>query len=325
MKVILFGNRGSRPLGASADSPFEKYGGDTTSVGVIASDGTLIALDAGSGFWKWPYTLETLMDQKGPHHLNLFLSHYHDDHTMGLAQSPFLFRPDNTIDMHGPAFAPGLKRVFQSKANRPANPDLMKHYAANLTFNTLRRNNVKGMKLSDNVEIKWMPVRHGIEESFAYRINDADGTSFAFVSDTNHSVIGKNNDRPVLDVALLNFVRGADAMLYDCHYSDAEILSNPGFYLGMGHSSGEHGVRVCDEAEVPVLVTHHHDPNKTDEELDRLSETFRAYGVANSVKVIAAQPSLVLDLKLSPLSLQRDTDRQDTPAKRAQKIAAFTL
>ncbi len=320
MKVILFGNRGSVPLGASENSPFGKYGGDTTCVGVTFDDGTLISLDAGSGFWKWPYTLKTLMGNDGPYEMNLFFSHYHLDHTMGLAQSPFMFDSKNVMNIYGPDFEPGLKEVFLTSANRPQNPDLTNFYQAELNFNTLEENDPdKTVTLPNGALVKWLYLDHSSEQSVAYRIEHK-GRSFAFLTDTDHKF--DDDDNPVLDKRVLDFIRGADMLIYDCHFSDQEFNDTP-HYRFFGHSTGEHGVRLCEAADVPMLVTTHHNPHNNDEQMDRITAAFRNYGMPRGIHVVAAKPSLCIDLNLHPSALKDDLDNQQTAKDRWSKLASI--
>ena len=101
MKLIMLGNRGSRPLGASENSPWAKFGGDTTSMLLVCGH-DLIVMDTGSGFYKMQYTLQELMKRDGPYNVHIFYSHYHDDHTSGLPQSFLLFGEGNVINFYGP-------------------------------------------------------------------------------------------------------------------------------------------------------------------------------------------------------------------------------
>jgi len=57
-----------------------------------------------------------------------------------------------------------------------------------------------------------------------------------------------------VDDALTDFVRGADLLVYDTTYSDAEMER----FAGYGHSSHEEGVRLCLRAGVAQLVLFHH-------------------------------------------------------------------
>ncbi len=318
MKIIFFGNRGSKPLGASECSPFAKYGGDTTSVGVTFEDGTLIALDAGSGFWKWPYTLETLMGRPGPYNMHLFLSHFHDDHMMGLPQSPLLFNPRNNINIYGPDSEPGLKAVFEDHASRPHNPNLSKHYNAALHFTTLHTNVPnRSVTLENGAKVSWLEVPHGDETALGFRIDYKD-ESFVMISDTHHE-FAEDGVTPVLDPAVVEFVRGANALVYDSHFSDEELNKAP-YLRGFGHSTGEHGVRLSQAAGVPLLITHHHNPNNTDDKLDEMTRRLRDYGMQKGVYVMPAQPSLTLDLSQQTSDMMKSLERQDTPKARYAMI-----
>ena len=318
MKVILLGNRGSRPIGASEGSPFAKYGGDTTCIGVTFDDGTIVSLDAGSGFWKWPYTLKTLMGHEAPFDMHLLLSHFHLDHTMGLAQSEFLFGKDNTISIYGPDFAPGLKRVFEDSANKPFNPDLAKLYAAKISFNTLADTDThKSFELPNGAKVSYLFVPHGDEQSIGYRI-DHEGQSLVVISDTHH--IFDKDDKPVLSKDIIEFIDGANMMIYDSHFSDKELNDSP-FFRTFGHSTGEHGVRLCAAAGVPMLISHHHNPANDDKKLDEMSRDLRFYGYDNNVFVVPAMPSLTIDLTKHPQEILKDLSEQDSPEKRWQFIA----
>ena len=319
MKIIMYGNRGSSALGASDNSPFAKFGGDTTCVGIVFDDGTLISLDAGSGFWKWPYTLKKLLGNEGPYNMNLFFSHYHLDHTMGLAQSLLLFNEKNKINVYGGDFYPGLETMFYENANRPQNPDLSNHYKAEISFDTLGRSDKhKTVTLDNGACVKWKYNPHGPgEESIGYRI-DHEGKSFAFITDTDHKF--DESDTPILDSELVDFIKDCDALLYDCHFSDKELDETPDM-RNYGHSTGEHGVRLCKAANIPMLITSHHNPFKDDPAMDSLTRQFRRYGALNNVFVFPAMPSLCLDLNLHPSQRQKHLSMQQKPQQRWKTIS----
>jgi phosphoribosyl 1,2-cyclic phosphodiesterase len=113
-----------------------------------------------------------------------------------------------------------------------------------------------------------------------YRIECA-GRSICYITDTEH--------RPgVRDRNVCELVRGADVMIYDSTYTDAEYPR----YVGWGHSTWQEGVRVADEAGVGRLVVFHHDPSHDDETMD---------GIANEVTrarpgTIVAREGMVLDI-----------------------------
>lgn len=334
MKVICFGNRGSRSLGASDDSLFSTYGGDTTSMGVICDDGTIIALDAGSGAWKWPYTLKNSIGHNGPLKMHMFFSHYHDDHKVGFPQLEPLFVPNNIFHLYGPkkkALYPntqkqketfGLKRMFGQKASAD-NPSLASAYNAEISLHKLSDKGLDNnfVMIGDGVKVSWIRVGHGSQFSYGYRV-DHNGQSFSLISDMHHVMDAKGV--PVLNKDVLRFIKGTDVFMADSHFTDAEYNANPDFcgLSGTGHSTGEHGVRLASAAGVPIFMPHHYAPTKTDDMLDVEMNDLRAYARQfDKVSVVPAQPSLVVDLSIESKKRVEHMLRQSSPALRQRAIA----
>ena len=312
MKVILFGNRGSRPIGVSENSPFQKYGGDTTSVGVLCGD-HCIALDTGSGFYKWQYTLENFLGRKAPYDFTVLYSHFHDDHTAGLPQSFLLFQPQNKIRFYGPegeqsGQGRGISEVFRLLAGEPRNPDLFNAYQAEMDFRSLPVDRQRRMSINDDIKVTTLPVDHGGIKALGYRI-DHEGQSFAMISDVHHKL--SESGKPLIDARMAEFIRGCDAFAMDSHFTDEEFMANPKMCQAFGHSTGEHGVRLCHMAGVPLFIAHHHNPAKTDAQLDAQLEKLKVYGESLGVKVIAAKPSMCLDLSQERAFLHQSLDAQD--------------
>jgi phosphoribosyl 1,2-cyclic phosphodiesterase len=95
MRVKLWGTRGSVP---SPGPETIRYGGNTSCVGVTLSDGTLLALDAGTGIRSLGLALA---DE--PARLHILLTHLHLDHIQGLVFFAPAFRPQTEIVIWGPA------------------------------------------------------------------------------------------------------------------------------------------------------------------------------------------------------------------------------
>ena len=74
------------------------------------------------------------------------------------------------------------------------------------------------------------------------------------------------------DKALVAFLKGADIMIYDCMYTEAEF----NHYRGYGHSTWEEGVRLCEAAAVKQLVIFHHRPGRDDEDLRQIEAEAQA-------------------------------------------------
>jgi phosphoribosyl 1,2-cyclic phosphodiesterase len=97
-----------------------------------------------------------------------------------------------------------------------------------------------------------------------FRVNFA-GRSVCYVTDTEH-VPGK------LDEGILDLIRGADIMIYDCMYNESEFECCRGY----GHSTWQQGVRLCEAAGVGRLVIFHHRPGRDDADLRQIEAEAQA-------------------------------------------------
>lgn len=311
MKLICHGNRGSRPLGASEHSPWEVFGGDTTSFLIVCGD-QLIVIDTGSGFYKMKHTVQDLMKREGPYDVSILFSHYHDDHTVGLPQSFLFFGEGNLVNFYGPdgvqsGQGKNLNHIVELLAGEPHNPKLMDAYKATMNFNSLTVRRRTSFEIGD-VKVSTLPVEHGNIKTLGYRI-DYEGKSAVIISDMHHK-LGQSG-KPSIDARIVDFARNSDVLITDSHFTDAEFEANPEICQAFGHSTGEHGVRLCHHASVPIFIAHHHNPAKTDEVLEKDMQALRAYGKQWGVHVIAAKPSLCLNLNQNFPEMRDSLARQD--------------
>jgi len=85
---------------------------------------------------------------------------------------------------------------------------------------------------------------------------------------------------------VLALINGADVMIYDASYTDAEFPAHKDW----GHSTWEEGVRLADAAGVKTLVIFHHDPAHDDDFMDQVA----ADAALARPGTIVAQEGLVL-------------------------------
>ena len=98
--------------------------------------------------------------------------------------------------------------------------------------------------------------------ALAYRL-EADGRSLVYATDTEHPFSGRPN--PVIPLA-----NGADMLIHDAQYLDSD------FKPTWGHSTIASAIDVAMKAKVKRLVLYHHDPDRTDEALDRIARDVAA-------------------------------------------------
>ena len=70
------------------------------------------------------------------------------------------------------------------------------------------------------------------------------------------------------DQNILDLIEGADLVIYDSTYTEEEF---PG-KVGWGHSTWNEGMNLCRAANVKKLAIFHHDPEHTDDFMDRIAE-----------------------------------------------------
>jgi phosphoribosyl 1,2-cyclic phosphodiesterase len=249
MKVILYGVRGSIP--ASSRETI-KYGGHTACI-FVEVDNKLLIFDAGTGIRRLGNDLIT--DQRD---IYLFFSHYHWDHIQGF---PF-FKP---------AYQCG-RNIYLLAAYLP-----QKNARAVLDQMTDPHFPVPGDKIQAKVRVMPMDKSENLQlgnsaistcalnhsgGGTAYRIDTSNG-SFAYVTDNELCPPDKENTSWKQWV---KFLYGVDLLIHDAMYLDHELST----IHGWGHSLISQVMQLAKDAKVTNLVLFHHDPDRTDEQLDAI-------------------------------------------------------
>jgi phosphoribosyl 1,2-cyclic phosphodiesterase len=71
---------------------------------------------------------------------------------------------------------------------------------------------------------------------------------------------------------ILRFIYGSDVCIFDTQYTHKEYVATK---MGWGHSSFEDAVNMAHRAKVRRLIFFHHEPTRSDEELDALLHQYR--------------------------------------------------
>ena len=151
---------------------------------------------------------------------------------------------------------PRYRSVLNNMMIAPLFPIPMGIFAARLDFVDF----AAGEKLAPHrgIRLATAPLNHP-NGATGYRIEYA-GKAVAYITDTEHRPDG-------LDVNILGLIEGADVMIYDATYTDAEYPSHKDW----GHSTWEEGVRLANAAHVRTLVIFHHDPGHDDAFMDQVA------------------------------------------------------
>jgi phosphoribosyl 1,2-cyclic phosphodiesterase len=255
MKVKLWGTRGSVP---SPGPETIRYGGNTSCVGVTLSDGSLLALDAGTG-------IRNLGQSLGPEplQLHLLLTHLHLDHIQGLVFFAPVFQPQMEIVIWGPASPEAsLRERIARYISAPLSPLEVRELPCDVSFRHCPETEWE----IGPARIRAASVAHR-GPTLGFRIDDGD-TSLAYIPD-HEPALGADIDALEEDwISGFSLAEDASLLIHDGQYADAEYPD----HLGWGHSSLSHALSFARRTRARQTILFHHDPLHTDERLDRLAE-----------------------------------------------------
>jgi ribonuclease BN (tRNA processing enzyme) len=264
MKIFLAGVRGSTPAPGRA---FVRYGGNTPCVAVTDDDdSTSLILDAGTGIHRVP---EILGNEAFAG--TILFTHLHWDHTQGL---PF-FRSLDREDARGRLFVPEHPQpleVFTRLMSPPFFPIAPTELKGRVSFETMSEGEtqVEGF----NVLARRIPHKGG--PTFGYRVADSTG-SFAYVSDHDPLAVGGGPEGlGEYHPAIIELAEEVDLLIHDSQYLAADLATHAGF----GHSAAEYAVGLAEKSGSKKLLLFHHDPDRTDDQIDAIVESFGDAGVA---------------------------------------------
>ena len=270
MRLRFWGTRGSIP---SPGPDTVKYGGNTTCVELRLSDGTLIIFDAGTGIRN--LGLE-IIKKRGNHQINLFLSHSHWDHIQGF---PF-FLPANKNDTQIKIF--GCPPTYNKLREILTNQMESRYFPVN--FDELK------------AQISFEAINEGHHQigdaTFSFIENNHPGSAYGFkVTEKNRNLVfitdnelEPPNSRVTEWENFVAFCNKADVLIHDAQYLDKELENNSGW----GHSSYEQALELGLSAHAKQLVFFHHDPDRKDDEIDKIIDDIRLSLQANNSKIVVS-------------------------------------
>jgi phosphoribosyl 1,2-cyclic phosphodiesterase len=272
MRVRFWGVRGSI---ACPGSSTIRYGGNTPCIEVRCGEHVLI-FDAGTGLR--PLGLDLLKDKK-LRNIDIFITHCHLDHVVGLPFFAPLFHENYRVRVWAGNLKPSnsIERVMRMLMSSPLFPVQIEIFKAAIEFHDFSSGDV--LRPHSDVTLRTGPLDHP-DGANGYRLEHG-GRTFALVSDTE-GFPGK------CDGELTTLARRADLMVYDATFTEDEIESR----IGWGHSTWSRGIRLADEAEVKHLCLFHHDPSHDDDFMDALAAD------ANDARpgTITAREGQIIDL-----------------------------
>ncbi len=259
MRVLFCGVRGSTP----APGPeFVRYGGNTSCVALTApgEDTPRLVIDGGTGLQR---LARHLGDQ--PFRGTILLGHLHWDHTHGIPFFPAGDNPDGEVTVLMPAQGEPVA-VLARCISPPHFPIPPTELRGQWHFEAIE----EGEHVLEKFEVLALDIPHKGGRTFGYRISDGSAT-IAYLSDHWPVCLGDGPEGfGEYHEAALRLASEVDVLIHDAQYTAVEFPSRRAF----GHSAIEYAVGLATRAGAGSLMLFHHDPSRTDEQLDAIVQSW---------------------------------------------------
>jgi phosphoribosyl 1,2-cyclic phosphodiesterase len=254
-ELAFWGVRGTLPVPGAATL---KYGGNTSCVSLTIGRDRQFVFDAGTGLRILSNRI--MATAGGRFDGRIFISHPHWDHFNSLPFFQPLYLPGNRITLHGPAQGErSLRDLIGDQMDGIFFPITVAEFKAEVEY----RDVGEGVYRFDGVQVTAKRLHHP-GHCLAYRV-DHRGHSVAYVTDNE---LGARAFEEASVQELIAFLKGVDVLIHDCTYFDDEYPKK----VNWGHSSVGQAVRLAHEAGARCFYLYHHDPDHSDENVERKLE-----------------------------------------------------
>ncbi len=278
MKMKFWGVRGSYP---SPGPNTVRYGGNTTCIEVRSAEDDLIILDGGTGIIPLSQTLLKSL----PVTAHIFNTHSHWDHIQGLPFFIPIFIPGNKLCLYGaydPISGSGPERIMNVQMQYSFFPVREDEIKSRIEYVTVKPNEPITV---GKAKVTPVMLNHPVV-NFGYRV-ESNGKSLFFTGDHEpHINIYTLDDDTHAEYAqlieiqqnsIIEAIRNVDVLIADSSYSIEEYPSKTGW----GHGTFDSCIELAVAAGVKILYCTHHEPTRSDDELERVFAAAMARHVHN--------------------------------------------
>jgi phosphoribosyl 1,2-cyclic phosphodiesterase len=304
LSVKFWGDRGSIPCPGPSTVV---YGGNTSCL-EIRADEKLVILDFGTGIRPLgDWLMANDLKRHGKIDADIFITHTHWDHIMGFPMFTPIFVPSTVLRIRGPVSYEDdtLESIIGAQLSYRYWPVRQSELRAHIEYDQIKETT---LDLGDGLIVTTKYLNHPIL-CLGYRF-EYQGKSIVTAYDTEpfRNVFPTDPGDPSYDEyaaiegeqaakeeneKLHRFFQGADILIHDCQYTKKEYEPSK---IGWGHSSYEHAINAAHNAKVKQLVMFHHDPNRTDEQLNELEAKYQTLIKNKSpLQILMAKEGLLLE------------------------------
>jgi len=263
--IKFWGTRGSHTV---SGSEFIRFGGNTSCL-EIRTKNHLVIIDAGTGISNLGHDI---IKEDKFHQIELLLGHTHLDHMAGLPSFLPLHNDKYNITIRAPInYYKNTKELLRDLLTHAFFPVDLEEVRAGVKFKELHTK--EPLEIGD-IKIYCHYTYHpGTTLGFKIIIGDI---SIGYITD-NEVLMGYTGDpklitkdHPLLEPHLdfIAFFEGCDILVHEAQY-DAKDYSEK---IGWGHSSFYNACCVIKHIHPKIWVVTHHDPDDTDEKLQKKYE-----------------------------------------------------
>lgn len=251
MRIRFWGVRGSI---ACPGPETIRYGGNTPCIEVHCGQHLMI-FDAGTGLRALG---ASLLKHPETRDINIFLTHCHLDHVIGLPFFAPFFLDGYRVRIWAGNLLPDdkIEWVMRKIMSSPLFPVEVEIFKSKIEYNDFRSGDV--LRPHPDIVIRTSRLDHP-DGATGYRL-EYNGHVFALISDTE-GFPGRYDDE------LVALAKNADLIVYDGTFTEQEIVSR----VGWGHSTYARGIKLADRANAKQLCLFHHDPSHDDDFMDSLA------------------------------------------------------
>jgi len=258
MKIKVWGCRGSLP----SPGPLTlRYGGNTTCLEIRSDEGNTLIVDAGSGLRPLG---NFLLKDKSLDRVFFFLTHYHWDHLAGFPFFVPAYLPRFSIYVYfGPKNQRSVRKVLAHQVEPPYFPVGFSEMKATFKFGK----ECPALEAVGFHDFKTIPLSHPNGGQGLRLVNN--GRTFVFLTDNE---LGYQHPGGLSRDEYVDVCRGVDVLLHDAQYTNEDIKRTRRW----GHTTFNEATDLAIDAGVKALGLFHHDPDRSDDDLEKEVENCRA-------------------------------------------------
>jgi phosphoribosyl 1,2-cyclic phosphodiesterase len=256
MLIRCWGSRGSI---AVSGKEYIKYGGNTTCLEIVAGNGDLLIVDAGTGIRN----LGNRLVREDHCNINIVFTHPHWDHLSGFPFFKPIYQKDCKINVWGPRpTQEAVKSMISKTMAPPYFPIELEDINADINFFGIENRNFR----IGSVDITAIPLNHP-NQGAGYRFEE-NGKSFVFLTD--NELTHPHSDGLTYE-DYVKFAAGADLLFHDAQYTPEDYKHTEGW----GHSVYLDTLKFAIDAEVKTLGLFHHNQDRDDVGVDSIEADCR--------------------------------------------------